>query len=464
MTIIERIETPGIAHFSYVVGTKGDTQVIVIDPRRDIDVYLQLAEQKGYKIVGVVDTHIHADYISGAAALAAAAKCELSLSAYDRNERYQVKSAHRLLHDGDKIMVGNAYVQVLHTPGHTPEHISLLLHDTQGKPTALFSGDFLFIGSVGRPDLLGEEHRQALARKLYQSIRGKLTTIPDDVQVLPAHGAGSFCGGGIAAKSSSTMQEERRTNPFLKDMSEEQFVKMLLQSLPFRPEYYARVKEQNTQELPTLDLSKSIPPLSADTCKKHLGHGVTFLDVRDPASFSAGHIPGAFCIGLNPQFITYAATVLPGDREIIVVCDDPRQLDEIRRNLTRVGLDKILGYLEGGIKSWQAGGFEVATLPQIMPQDLQLKLAQEKNIAVIDVRMDAEWQAFHVAGAQHVPLIELPTRLKEIPANTKLAIMCAAGYRSTIASSILEHAGYTQLHNVVGGINGWNQAGLPVES
>ncbi|RMF86971.1 MAG: MBL fold metallo-hydrolase [Nitrospinota bacterium] len=465
--LLERFEDRGLAHYSYAVACPAAGKMAVIDPRRDVDIYLEFARDRNLEIVYVLETHIHADYASGAWELAHRSGAELWLSAYDTGEIYEVTFPHHELGEGDELVIGSLRIQPLHTPGHTPEHLSFLLYDTTRSaeiPLLMFSGDFLFVGSLGRPDLLGEEAKHELAVQLYTSVREKLEGLPDGLEIYPAHGAGSMCGAGMSSRPTSTLGFERMTNPYLqKDLSCEAFVEKILSTVPPFPPYYRRMKELNAQGPALLNGLPGREALEVSRFRQLVEDGHTVIDLRDQLSFGAGHIPGALGIGAGTDLSTWAAWVVPYDTPLLLVSPDVTTVEAAVRALVRVGLDQIAGYLDGGIESWIRAGYSLQATPQISPPDLYRRLQQGEAICVLDVRSDAEWHSGHIPGALHIMGGELMHRLSEIPAgSTPLAVVCASGYRSTVAVSVLERAGVHPLLHVTGGMNAWRQAGLPL--
>lgn len=464
--LFERIEDPGLSQYSYAVGCPAAGRLAIVDPRRDIDVYLGFAARRGLEIEHVLETHIHADFASGARELAQRTGAALALSAYDSGERYEVAFPHRELAEGDRIEIGSVTIEALHTPGHTPEHLSYLVYDTtrsEDVPEIFLSGDFLFVGSLGRPDLLGEEAKRGLVRRLFASVREKLTGLPDGLEVHPGHGAGSMCGAGMSGRPMSTLGFERHANPYLDpDLTEQAFVEKIVGSSPPFPPYYRRMKDLNAAGPPILSGlpgGRAIPPPEFRTLAES-GHVV--IDLREPLDFGAGHLPESLAIGLGNNLSTWAAWVVPYDTPLLLVAPDAAAVEPAVRTLVRVGLDDVKGYLAGGFDAWMEAGLPVAILPQLTPEELQNRLESGRGPAVLDVRSDGEWAAGHVAGATHIMGGFLQERLDEVPADGDgVAVVCGGGYRSTVASSVLQRAGRQDVFNVTGGMNAWKRAGLP---
>ena len=438
----------------------------LVDPRRDIDVYLEFATARHVRITHVLETHIHADFSSGARELAERTGATLCLSAYDAGELYEVAFPHHELRDGDHLELGRVRIRAVHTPGHTPEHLSFLVYDTvrtTAAPELLLSGDFLFVGSVGRPDLIGDDTKLMLANRQYDSVE-KIARLPDGLEVHPGHGAGSLCGAGMSARPMSTLGFERVANPFLRaGLSREAFVERLLGDLPPFPSYYRRMKIVNAQGPPSLNGIPGGRPLPAGEFHALMEQGHLVVDLRDQIAFGGAHIPGAFGLGVGPNLSAWAAWVVPYDRPLLLVADEPSQTSEAARALVRVGLDDVRGHLQGGMQAWTAAGYPLAVLKQESPAELLSKLSREPRLQVVDVRTDDEWRRGHICGATHMMGGDVPERAPELArAGAPLALVCQTGYRSTVAASVLARAGLPDVRSVTGGMNAWQRAGLPV--
>lgn len=459
--ILQRFEVPGLAHYSYLIASDGEA--VVVDPQRDISVYREFARAKGLKITHILETHIHADYASGAPALAEATDATLWLSAYDKGEHHQYQMPHEALRDGDEVLFGKLRIATLHTPGHTPEHLSFLLFEQQGcgQPLGLFSGDFLLIVSLGRPDLLGEAEKQSLAGRLFESAQHRIASLPDGTMVYPAHGTGSLCGVGISDRAESTIGYERDCNVFMATSSKEDFVSKILGSVPQFPEYYKRMKALNSEGAPTIKELPGHAPLTPEEFRLEVEktRGV-ILDVRTPDAFGGVHLTGAFNIGAGPNLSLWAGWVLPYDADIFLVgADASTNLEDVQKSLVRVGHDRIAGFLQGGVNAWIAAGYEQAHLSQISV--LELNEAVSRGGTVLDVRSPGEWKTGHIASALHMPLGDLPQRLNELPRSMQLNVICGSGYRSSIACSILQRAGFPDIRNTIGGMAAWYAQTLP---
>jgi hydroxyacylglutathione hydrolase len=464
--ILHQFEAKGLSHFSYAVGDKAAGEIAIIDPERDIQTYISYAAENRLKIKYILETHIHADFASGAKELAVKSGAELLLSGYDKGEKYEYQFEHTAIKDGDTFSVGNIMLEVLHTPGHTPEHISFLLYDKgkpEKEPLAIFSGDFLFIGSVGRPDLLGEAEKLSLAKKLYHSVTEKLKSLPDSLEVYPAHGAGSLCGAGMSKASSSTLGDERKYNPYLQKLTEQEFTDKILAIVPPFPEYYLRMKKMNAEGPKILDglpVPKGITP---EEFIKIVEKKETIVDVRHPLTFGGGHIEGAINIGMGDQLGFWGAWFISYEKPVYLVIDDEAKLRDYVQALIRVGYDNITGYLKPNFSSWANRGNDFEDLPQASVHSLNIFKDLGEKITIIDVRSDSEFAEGHIKGAKHIYLGYIPDRLKELPGKEDtIFCICGGGSRSSLAASMLLKHGYENVYNVFGGMTAWKAAEYPV--
>ncbi len=464
---LERFVVPGLAHYSYVVASQG--KAAVVDPRRDVDVYLDYAAAGGLQITHVLETHIHADYASGARELAARTGAELWLSGHDTGEDFEYRFPHHEFRDGEEFLLGGARIVALHTPGHTPEHLSFLLFEEGGEeggrtqPVAMLSGDFVFVGSLGRPDLLGEAAKHKLAGQLYQSVHQKIAALPDGLEIHPGHGAGSMCGAGMGERPQTTLGYERSSNLYFAPRSQDEFVSLILGSVPPFPEYYKRMKRVNSEGLLLPELPGETAFSPEEFRKQTEDAQTVVIDLRRPEAFGGAHVPGAFSIGSDQNLAMWAAWMVPYDRPLLLVGDEATNYEEARRSLVRVGLDDIRGHLRGGMKSWILAGYPQDHVAQMSVAELAA-LQGRNGLFVLDVRTAREWNSGHVAGALHIPANDLPQRLATLPKDRTVHVLCGSGYRSSIASSVLKRAGLNQVVNVVGGMTAWTSAGLPVSS
>ena len=451
-----------LAHASYLIGSDGEA--VVVDPQRDVDQYIDEAAAHKLTIKYVFETHLHADFVSGHRELAARTGAEIVFG-----QKAAATIPHRAVADGDELMVGRVKLRIMETPGHTPEGICVLVTDTEisGQPQRVLTGDTLFIGDVGRPDLAGAKGftKEMMAAMLYDSLHEKLLKLDDEVEVYPAHGAGSMCGRNLSTETSSTIGEQRRLNYALQPMAKDDFVRVMTTDLPEAPAYFAKDAEINRTGAEALNGLSQAAALSPSELVELATHGAVILDVRDAADFGAGHVPGALNIGLGGQFASWAGSLIPMTAPIAIVAASDERIEEARLRLARVGLENVRGYLAGGMNAWRAAGLEVAVVRQISVAELKALLEKESNLQIVDVRRPAEYQGGHAPRAATAPLAELRETLSRLALQTTrpTAVICAGGYRSSAATSIMQQAGFTNLMNVAGGTKAWIDAGYEVE-
>lgn len=446
-----------LAHASYMLGSHGEA--VVVDPQRDVDLYLKAAEEHGLKIRHIFETHLHADFVSGHAELAARAGATIYISG-----RAEAAFPHVSVEDSFELRVGSLRIVARATPGHTLEGLCLVIHDEEKSPGpwAVLTGDTLFIGDVGRPDLSKMHTPAQLAGLLYDSLHQKLMTLPDDVLVYPAHGAGSLCGRNMRADRFSTIGTERLTNYALQIATKEEFVRELTANLPARPEYFLQDAQINRRGAASLSDLPELAPITPAVLKQLLEEEVFALDVRPNQSFARGHVPGSVNIALSGQFASWAGALLGLSSRPVLIADTSEQYAEARMRLARVGIEDPRGFLEGGVEAWRAAGFELAVLPEVSVRDLE-KQVSAGQVQVLDVRREPEWQAGAIAGATWWPLDNFRVSAPEVDASLPLAVHCKGGYRSMIACSLLRRAGVRDVINVTGGFDAWLEAKLPVE-
>jgi len=447
-----------LAHASYMLGSEG--VAAVVDPQRDVDLYLEEARAQNLKIAYVIETHLHADFVSGHHELAARTGAEIVLGS-----KAGATFKHRAVKDGNEIRLGNCTLRFLETPGHTDESICILVSDpARGRePWAALTGDTLFIGEVGRPDLSPVHSAQELASLLYDSLHTKLLTLPDSVEVYPAHGAGSLCGRNISPERQSTIGKERQFNYALRPMSREAFVTMVTAELPERPEYFGKDVEMNRAGAPALAAHPKSAALSPPEVSRRQKEGALVLDTRPATLFGAGSIPGSLHIALSGQYATWAGTLIGLEKPVILVVEEEERVEESALRLARVGIENVVGYLEGGILAWQQAGLPLNEVSQIAVLQLREQLLEDPSaITVIDVRRKQEWEVGHIEQATLKPLHALSQELTGLDRAKPVAVHCQGGYRSSIATSILLANGFTQVMNVVGGFDAWKAQGLPV--
>ncbi len=459
-----------LAHASYMLGCAAAGEALIVDPGRNIDVYLAAAEAEGMKIAGVTETHIHADFVSGSRELAERVGAKLYLSdegPADWKYGFADSYRHRLLKDGDTWSLGRIRLEAIHTPGHTPEHLSFLVTDTAGadRPMGLFTGDFVFVGDVGRPDLLETaagvaNTKEPGARDLFRSLQ-RIRKLPDYLQLWPAHGAGSACGKSLGAVPSSTLGYERLFNWAFQVKTEEEFVQAVLEGQPEPPRYFAQMKRVNKAGPAVLGGLPRPPHLPPAHLAELVRSGAVLVDTRRPADFAAGFVPGCLNITLDRSFNTYAGWLLDYERPYYLLVEE-NSLDEAVTALLRIGLDNLAGFFSlAAIDAWpQQTGLPLATLPQVPPEEA-VGPVTAGSVGVLDVRNSSEFTEGHLAPARHIPLGYIPDRLNEIPRDRPLLIYCQSGHRSTIAASLLAKQGFDQLLNLRGGFQAWTAANLP---
>jgi glyoxylase-like metal-dependent hydrolase (beta-lactamase superfamily II)/rhodanese-related sulfurtransferase len=451
---IEQFFLGCLAHASYLVASEGIAAVI--DPQRDVDIYIEAAKQKNLKIEHIIETHLHADFVSGHHELAERTGARIYLGA-DAGATFP----HIAIKDGDTLQFGNAHFDFLHTPGHTLESACAVLTDLTepSHPRAVFTGDTLFVGDVGRPDLSGDHTPQELAAMLYHSLHDKLLKLPDDTEIFPAHGAGSLCGRQMGSERSSTIGKQRRTNYALLARSEEEFIHLLTDSLPPRPEYFGRDVELNRQGASSLDQLPAPKPLLAPEVLRLQSEGAIVLDTRPAMEYAVAHVPGSLHIALSGQYASWAARILGLDKRIILVGEDADQLRESQLRLARVGIEHVDAYLEGGITGWLKGGYELDYIPQVSAQELaELEEKEPDHIAILDVREPGEVALGAFENSIRIPLGQLAERTSELDPTKLIVVHCKGGYRSSIASSILRRAGLREIADLTGGFDAWNAA------
>jgi len=450
-----------LAQASYLIGSRGEAAIV--DPQRDVDLYLAEAAARGLTIRWILETHLHADFVSGHRELA-----DRSGATIVFGRQAGVEFPHRAVSDGEEIRLGDVTLRILETPGHTPESLSIVVRDAAAphEPAKVLTGDALFIGDVGRPDLAGSRGFTAteMAGMLYDSLHGKLLALPDEAEVFPAHGAGSLCGRNISKETSSTIGEQRRFNYALQPMPKDAFVRMMTADLPPAPAYFSRDAEINRAGAGALRELPAPAPLSPADLVARVRKGAAVLDVRPSSSFGAGHVAGSLNVGLDGEFASWAGSLIPGGTPIVLVTGDDPGVGEAVVRLSRVGLDEVTGFLAGGLWAWDRAGMPVSRIPQIAVDELRRRLAGENGLTLLDVRRPAEYRAGHVPSAVSAPLDGLGGLASAFSDRRPTAVICAGGYRSSAAASMLAARGFSTLFNVVGGTAAWQAAGYPVET
>ncbi|HET9604758.1 MAG TPA: rhodanese-like domain-containing protein [Gemmatimonadales bacterium] len=468
--LLKRFYDDRLAQASFLVGCQATGGALVLDANRDAGQYITAAKAEGLRITHVTETHIHADFVSGSRELASRTGAELLLSAEggaDWQYGFAREADATLLHDGDSFMVGNLRFDVMHTPGHTPEHLTFIVTDTPAtlRPMGAFTGDFIFVGDVGRPDLLEraahlEGTMDASARQLFRSLR-RFADQPDYLQLWPGHGAGSACGKSLGAVPQTTLGYERVVNWAFGIADEDEFVRAVLAGQPEPPAYFAEMKRINRDGPAILGAWPDPPTLDPASLADTLASGGVVVDLRPASAFAEGHVPGTLNIPLNRSFTNWAGSLLPYDADIyLIVPDGPGQSADAIRALAVIGLDQVRGvFPESAVLAWGRDG----TLQQVPQVDAAALAARNGEVTVVDVRSQSEWDAGHIPGAVHLPLATLASHLDELPRDTPLVLQCQGGGRSSIASALLQANGFANVSNLRGGIRDWRGAGLPVD-
>ena len=444
---------------SYLIGDETTGRAVVVDPRRDIDVYLTEAAEHGLKIERVIETHIHADFLTGHLELADATGARISYG-----EQAELQFPIEPLTDGERISLGEVTLEILATPGHTPESISVVVyeHPDDEVPYGVLTGDTLFVGDVGRPDLLSGEglSSDALARSLYDSLYGKLLKLPDATRVFPAHGAGSACGKQMSSETSSTIGDQRRDNYALQFPDVDRFVASITEGQSPQPRYFEYDSVRNREQRPLLDASAPAL-LSLDEVRRHAATGAVLLDTREAAEYTRGHLSGAVNIGLEGRFAEGAGQVFPPDRDIVLV-GDASHAQESRIRLARVGFDRVIGQLDDLPGVFTTSPYLVETAARFTPEQLAELLSYEPGLQIVDVRNPGETEDGIVPGAREIPLPTLTESIESLNPTSPVITYCASGYRSLIAASLLRAAGFENVGDLLGGYQAWDEAGLVV--
>jgi glyoxylase-like metal-dependent hydrolase (beta-lactamase superfamily II)/rhodanese-related sulfurtransferase len=450
---IQSFFVTGLAHLSYLLGGKGTCAII--DPRRDIEEYIAVAKGMGMRITHILETHLHADFISGHMDLAARTGAEIVVP-----KAGQCTFPHRPVKEGDGFQLEDMDIRVFDTPGHTPEHITYMVTDRSrgSEPAAIFCGDTLFVGDVGRPDLFPGQAVE-LAGKLFHSL-SKLKALPDHVLVLPAHGAGSLCGRAMGAMRYSTIGYEKRYNAELQHQTVDAFRASLLSGMPEAPDHFSRCSDINRRgpsKLNELEIPKPLSPAEVNEITKK---GATLLDGRDYLAFGGAHIRGAWNIDMAGNFQTFSGWMLPPDKPITLVVENESRVNEAIGMLHRVGLDRITGWLDGGMHAWSVAGFPVEHIPQISAQELAALSEKGSKPFILDVRGKLEYESLHIDGAIHMAAPDTRKRYGEIPKDGTVHVICNSGHRSSLACSVLKQHGFKKVVNVAGGMTAFSAAGL----
>jgi hydroxyacylglutathione hydrolase len=458
--IVERVYTPGLAEVAYYVADETAREVAIIDPRRDVEEYLDWMSERGLKLVAILETHVHADFVSGARELTAATGAPVYAGKLGATE-----FPHVALEDGQEIPVGSLTLKAFWTPGHTPEHIAYLLFDpAQGSdPVALFSGDILFAGEIGRPDLLGADAQKALIEQLHDTIYNRLKPLPDDVIVYPGHTAGSPCGKKIGDAPQTTMGQEKTFGYAFNQPDKASFMQVVMDGMPKPPAYYPFMKKVNKVGPALLSELPAGKALSPDRVEAMQASGALVMDVRPRSEYAKGHVPGAAAVGLGANFAIWAGWLTPYDRDVVIIAATEAEFVEARTDLRRIGIDHVIGWLDGGMAAWSAAGKPIQTMDSMTVHDLA-KQIEDGSLVVLDVRDRTEWQEASVPGAVNCSAGEIAQGAEPQLNGGRVAVICGSGYRSMVAASLLQAAGRENLVNVEGGMTAWQDAGLPTST
>ena len=454
----KQITAEGLGCLSYLIGCPAAQMACVVDPKRDVQDYIDIARENGMQITHIFETHIHADHVSGNMELKSRTGADIYLLK-DSPVDYQFKGVE----EGDQFEIGNVRLEIIKTPGHTPHSISILVTDKtrSDSPWLVLTGDCLFVGDIGRPDLAGKELIDEQVANLFDSLYNKLGRLPESMEVFPAHGQGSLCGKGMSAKSNSTIGFEKSNNSIL-NLSKDDFVKTMSATFPERPKSFNHIIETNKIGPPLLERCPVTRDLSPLQVKDYLERGAVLLDTRDNASFGGVHIPGSINIGFAKQTANWIGMVIEPGAELIMVTADEQKYDAMCVELHRIGYDNIIGYLYGGITSWQEAGYPISQLWQISTAKLNDKLNANHYKHFLDVRTTDEWNLFRIKEAEHYPLAELLKKAPDISKDEEIIVTCGVGYRGNIAASFLQSKGFEHVHSLAGGMKAWINAGFPI--
>ena len=451
----KQITVEGMGCLSYIIGCPGAKVACVVDPKRDVQAYIDLARKNGMEITHIFETHIHADHVSGNQELKSRTGAEIYYM-----EGSPVTFPHKEVTEGQTMAFGYTTLQFIKTPGHTPHAMSILVTDTARSqdPWLVLTGDCMFVGDIGRPDLVGEELIEEQTLNLYNSLYNKLGAMPDNLEVFPAHGEGSLCGKGMSAKSSSTIGFEKNSNDLLK-LSKDEFKKEMMQTFPSRPKSFSHIIHTNTHGVPLLDRCPVVRDLSPSQVKAQIEKGATVLDTRDTAAFGGVHIPGSINIGFAKQTANWIGMVLEPEAKLILIVTDEDAFEAMTVHLHRIGYDNIIGYLYGGMAAWQEAGHPINQLWQISTEKLKQKISKGNYSVLYDVRTPAEYEDGHIEQAKALPLTDLLNQAPDIAKDEEVIVTCGVGYRGNIAASFLQSQGFNHVHSLAGGMSAWMNSG-----
>jgi glyoxylase-like metal-dependent hydrolase (beta-lactamase superfamily II)/rhodanese-related sulfurtransferase len=451
----QQFKVEGLGCYSYLIGCPKEGVACVVDPERHVERYLDAAQENGMRITDVFDTHLHADHITGSQELAAQAGATIHV-----HPAVEARYPHEPVGEGQRFRFGTAEIEIIETPGHTPNSITLAVtdHARSDDVQALLTGDLLFVGDIGRPDLAGEDLLEQQVKNLYDSLYGKLARFPDWTEVYPAHGEGSLCGKGMSSKPMTTLGFERRNNPLLNQMSFEEFHRIMTHGFQVRPDNFAVMVDKNRQGPALLKEAASFTRLAAGQLEKAVANGAKLVDVRDQVAFGAAFLPGSINIGMRPASVNWLGMVVEAAAEIVIIADSEADAREAALRFRRAGYDKLIGYLADGVSGWAMQGKPLDHLPQLTVDGLSHVLEKYPDHVVLDVRSDTEWQAGHIDRAVHLPITELIQDGMDLPRQTHITAVCGSGYRSNIAGSFLKSLGYEQVFSLIGGMTAWTAA------
>ena len=450
--LFQQFKVDGLGCFSYLLGCPAAGTACVVDPERHVGRYLQAAQQNGVRIMHIFDTHLHADHITGSHELAALTGAKIHV-----HPGVEAGYPHQDMREGDRFRFGAAELEVIETFGHTPNSVSFAVtdHSRSKDVFALLTGDLLFVGDIGRPDLAGADLLEAQVRNLYDSLYVKLSRFPDWVEVYPAHGEGSLCGRGMSPKPVTTLGFERRNNPLLNNMPFERFHEIMTTGFQVRPDNFAVMVDKNRRGPASLAEAAPFNLLNVRQVEEALARGAKIVDTRVPSAFGAAHIRGSVNIGLTPLSVNWLGMVMPADTDLVIVADTPARAEEAAYLYRRAGYDRLIGYLGDGISGWAAQAKPLDHLPQLTPESLKVVFDKYPDHLVVDVRSDSEWNSGHIEQALHIPIGKIIAGNFELDKARHITVVCGSGYRGNIAGSILKSLGYPKVFSLIGGMTAW---------
>lgn len=456
----QQITVPGLGCNSYILGCPAARQMVVVDPKRDVQDYMDISRNEGMKITHIIETHIHADHVSGQQELKYRTGADICIL-----DSSPVEYEHIRLKEGQRIEFGAVRMEVMATPGHTPQSLSLLVSDLMRSedPWMILTGDLLFVGAIGRPDLAGAEILDEQVQNLYESLYTKIGRLPDYLEIYPAHGQGSLCGKGLSSKTSSTLGYERRTQSALQYSDFDSFQRDMTGDFPVRPKSFTHIIETNRQGPPLLERCPLDRALNPDRFKEFWDQEATIIDTRDAGAFGGFHIPGSINIGFEKQMANWIGMVVDPQADILLVVDDREKYEQMVVELHRIGYDNIVGYLAGGISAWIMHGMPIDSLSPISVHELKDKMDSKDVGHIVDVRTLEERLSGYVAGSKHVPMTSILELSLDEPKNEEVIIVCGSGYRANIVASRLKQDGFTLVHSLAGGLTAWINAEYSLE-